>query len=101
MKAAILEETGRIEVRDVEDLRPAGDEVLIRSACAGVCGSDLHAFRGKHPFRKPPVVLGHELAGTVVEVGHDVGDIRLGDRVIIKRRGAMLALLQAAAGAAP
>ncbi|MEI8189456.1 MAG: alcohol dehydrogenase catalytic domain-containing protein [candidate division NC10 bacterium] len=81
MKAAILEETGRIEVRDVEDLRPARDEVLIRTACAGVCGSDLHAFRGRHPFRKPPVVLGHELAGTVVEVGHDVGDIRLDDRV--------------------
>ena len=81
MKAAILEETGRIEVREVEDLRPARDEVLIRSACAGVCGSDLHAFRGKHPFRKPPVVLGHELAGTVVGVGQDVGNVRLDDRV--------------------
>jgi L-iditol 2-dehydrogenase len=83
MRAAILEETGRIEIRDVGDLRPAPDEILIRSACAGVCGSDLHAFRGKHPFRKPPVVLGHEVAGTVAATGGEVEGFDAGDRVTV------------------
>jgi L-iditol 2-dehydrogenase len=83
MKAAILEEVGRIAIRDVKDLRPAPDEILIRTAYAGVCGSDLHAFRGKHPFRKPPVILGHELSGTVVELGGEVRGFRLGERVTV------------------
>jgi L-iditol 2-dehydrogenase len=83
MKAAILENAGRIEIRDVGDPRPAPDELLIRTAYAGVCGSDLHAFRGKHPFRKPPVILGHEVAGTVAECGAAVEDFRPGDRVTV------------------
>jgi L-iditol 2-dehydrogenase len=50
----------------------------------GVCGSDLHLFRGTHAFRKPPAILGHEIAGEVVEIGKDVRDIRPGDRVTVE-----------------
>jgi L-iditol 2-dehydrogenase len=83
MKAAVLTDIARIEVREVtcKDVGPG--DLLIRTAYAGVCGSDLHAFRGKHPFRKPPVVLGHELAGTVVACGGDVRGFRAGDRVTV------------------
>jgi len=83
VKAAVLVETGKIDVCEVDRQRLAPDEILIKTAYAGVCGSDLHAFRGKHPFRKPPVILGHELAGTVVECGGDVRGVRPGDRVTV------------------
>ncbi len=83
MRAAVLVETGKIDIRQVDRRSLGPDDVLIKTAYAGVCGSDLHAFRGKHPFRKPPVVLGHELAGTVIECGQDVRVVRPGDRVTV------------------
>ncbi len=83
MKAAVLVETGKIEIREIDGQTVGPDDILIKTAYAGVCGSDLHAFGGKHPFRKPPVILGHELAGTVVECGAGVGGYRHGDRVTV------------------
>ena len=83
MKAAVLVETGKIDIREIDRPILGRDDLLIKTAYAGVCGSDLHAFRGKHPFRKPPVILGHELAGTVVECGGDVQGFRPGDRVTV------------------
>jgi L-iditol 2-dehydrogenase len=83
VRAAVLTEVGQIAVQEVADPVLGPDEVRIQTACAGVCGSDLHAFRGKHPFRKPPVILGHEVAGTVVEAGREVADLRVGDRVTV------------------
>ena len=47
----------------------------------GICGSDIHAYYGKHPFMSFPIRLGHEMAGEIVEVGADVKDIKVGDRV--------------------
>ncbi len=83
MKAAILEDIGKIAVRDVDDPTIGSNEILIRVQYAGVCGSDLHAFKGDHPFRKPPVILGHELAGTIVELGSQVRGFSIGDRVTV------------------
>lgn len=68
----------RLEVRDL-----APDEIRLRPRAAGICGTDVHILHGE--FRaKPPVVLGHEFAGEVLEVGPDVSQIRVGDRVAIE-----------------
>jgi L-iditol 2-dehydrogenase len=80
MRAAVLEEPRRVSVRDVPD--PAGGtDVVLRMRAVGLCGSDLHTWRGHHPFRKPPVVLGHEGAGEVVASGDST--LATGDRVAV------------------
>jgi L-iditol 2-dehydrogenase len=83
MKVAMLEAAGRVVLREEPDVRPGSGELLIRTTYAGVCGSDLHAFQGVHPFRKPPVILGHEVAGTVAEIGAGVMGFRPGQRVTV------------------
>lgn len=57
MKVAVLEDKYRIVVKEASDLHPGPDEILIKTKVTGICGSDLHAFKGIHPFRKPPVIL--------------------------------------------
>lgn len=49
----------------------------------GICGSDLHVLKGGHPFAKPPVVPGHEIAARVTEVGSDVKNVQPGDHVVV------------------
>jgi L-iditol 2-dehydrogenase len=86
MKAARLETEGHIEIVEIERPNVGPDDVLIEVTYAGVCGSDLHSFEGSHPFRKPPTVLGHELSGTIREIGSDVGaqkTLAVGDRVTV------------------
>ena len=81
MRAAIFEEAGRpLNVVTVEDPRPAPDQVVIEVAHCGICGSDLHVTQqGLVPSG---TILGHEFAGTIVEIGREVGgDWRVGDRV--------------------
>ncbi|MFF0342364.1 zinc-binding dehydrogenase [Kribbella sp. NPDC004875] len=80
MKAAVLEAPRRVSVTDVPD-PDAGADVLLRMRAVGLCGSDLHTWSGHHPFRKPPVVLGHEGAGEVVSSGDP--RFRPGDRVAV------------------
>lgn len=82
MRAAILRTSpGNLEVADVEvaDLLP--NEVLVRTAAAGLCHSDLHMIKGDLPGALP-CVLGHESAGTVEAVGADVEYVRPGDHVV-------------------
>lgn len=82
MRAAVLHEIpGRLAIEDVAVDRPGPREVLIRTAAAGVCHSDLHFMEGSY-FWQTPVVLGHESAGVVEAVGDDVTYVRPGDHVI-------------------
>ena len=84
MKAILLEEVGKLTITEAD--RPilnGPDELLIKAAAVGVCGSEIHAFRGTHPFRKPPSIQGHEVTGDVVAVGADVSAFDIGDRVFV------------------
>ena len=73
---------GLIEVRDVPYPKlPAQDWVIIRVKAAGVCGTDLHIWHDQYPYW-PPVTLGHEFAGEIVELGSDVKGYKIGDRVV-------------------
>lgn len=80
--AAVLEQGGKIEVGeiDVEDPRPG--EILVEVANCGVCHSDVSVIDGSLPAA-PPIVLGHEAAGIVAEVGAGVTDVVPGDRVVL------------------
>jgi len=59
------------------------EEVLIRADAVGICGSDIHGFTGESGRRKPGMVMGHEVAGTVVKAGTKVASLRPGDRVAV------------------
>lgn len=84
MKAAMCQEPYRIEVIELPIPEVGPEDVLIRVRACGICGSDLHTFRGVHAFRKCPVVLGHEMSGDVVEVGSQVKGFKAGDRVTME-----------------
>src|SRR2546430_4361102 len=83
MRAAVLYETGTpLRVEDVELAPPRAGEVRVRVAAAGVCHSDYHYMRGDlvGPL---PMVLGHEGAGLVEEVGAGVKSVKPGDHVVL------------------
>lgn len=82
MKAAVLRETKKpLVIEDVQINKPGPHEVLIRTAAAGVCHSDLHFLDGSYPYPLP-AVLGHESAGIVEQVGSEVHTVKPGDHVI-------------------
>lgn len=83
MKAAFLQDYYKIVIEEVPEPEPAPKEVKIRVVVTGICGSEIHAYRGTHPFRRPPSILGHEMAGDVVALGSEVRGFALGDRVTI------------------
>ena len=82
MKAAIFREVGKpLQIEEISISKPGPREVLIRTAAAGVCHSDLHFIEGLYPAQTP-MVLGHESAGIVEQVGSDVTYVKPGDHVI-------------------
>jgi len=84
MKAAILQGDRAIGVAETPDPRIGPDEVLVKTSYAGICGTDLHIFRGEfHDRVKYPAILGHEFGGTIEEVGAKVYDLRPGDSVAV------------------
>ncbi len=81
MKALLLSSYRNLELADLPVPAPAPDEVLIRVAACGICGSDVHGYDGSSGRRIPPIVMGHEASGTVAAVGGAVKNFAAGDRV--------------------
>jgi len=81
MKALVLREYGRLVVEEVPRPGLQPDEVLVRVRACGICGSDVHGMDGSTGRRIPPLIMGHEGAGEVADVGPAVRDWRPGDRV--------------------
>jgi threonine dehydrogenase-like Zn-dependent dehydrogenase len=69
MKALVYEAPYQMSVRDVPEPAPQPDEVLIRVAFSGICGSELSGYEGKNALRKPPLIMGHEFSGTIEAIG--------------------------------
>ncbi len=81
MKALLLTEYSKLEMADLPVPQPAAQEVLIRVEACGICGSDVHGYDGSSGRRIPPIVMGHEAAGTIEAVGSGVSKFKKGDRV--------------------
>ena len=81
MKALLLTTYKNLELTDLPVPSPGPDEVLIRVAACGICGSDVHGYDGSSGRRIPPIVMGHEAAGIISAVGDAVKNFLPGDRV--------------------
>jgi threonine dehydrogenase-like Zn-dependent dehydrogenase len=75
-------EFDRVEISEVASLPLQADEVRLRVAACGICGSELETFKNHSPRRQPPLVMGHEFCGTIAEVGSAVQDWSVGARVV-------------------
>lgn len=82
MKSIICMKPGELTFTETEKPSPQSGEVLLKIRCIGVCGTDIHAYGGNQPFFSYPRVLGHELAGEIVELGDGV-DLPLGSAAFI------------------
>jgi threonine dehydrogenase-like Zn-dependent dehydrogenase len=83
MKAALFRGVRQIEVTDLPDPEPASGELLLKVYGCGVCGTDAHIYRGDITNATPPVVLGHEIFGEVVERGTNVEGFATGELVAL------------------
>ncbi len=94
MKASVLVDVARLEVRDVPRPQTSSRDVLVRVAAVGICGTDTHIFAGHAnyntdkrerpiPLSVEPQILGHEVNGYIVEKGSEVSDLEVGDHVVI------------------
>lgn len=81
MKALVMKEYNRLVFEDVPDPVCGGDEVIVRVKACGICGSDVHGFDGSTGRRIPPIVMGHEASGVIVETGKNISSFKTGDRV--------------------
>ena len=82
MKTLLYPEWDRVEVADRPRPPPAADEVILRVAACGLCGSELEGFKSHSPRRTPPLIFGHEFCGVVDEIGPSVGGYRVGQKVV-------------------
>jgi 2-desacetyl-2-hydroxyethyl bacteriochlorophyllide A dehydrogenase len=83
MRALLCTESWELEVRDVDAPRPRDDEVVVQVEAAGICASDVHGVASRSPRRAPPLIMGHELVGEVVDAEGSAGVPFVGLRVAV------------------
>ena len=81
MKALVLEDYNKLVYKDVPDPVINSNEVLVKVMACGICGSDVHGYDGSTGRRIPPMIMGHEASGVIVQTGADVKNWKTGDRV--------------------
>lgn len=83
MKALVKTKTGKghLELIDVNEPKPRVKEVKIKVEYAGICGTDIHIYYDEFPTT-PPITLGHEFSGTIVDIGEEVTRFKIGDKVV-------------------
>jgi len=81
MKALLLSEYKHLEIAELPDPTPGRGEALVSVAACGICGSDVHGYDGSSGRRIPPIIMGHEAAGTIAALGDGVTGFFVGERV--------------------
>ncbi|MDY5021600.1 MAG: alcohol dehydrogenase catalytic domain-containing protein [Blautia sp.] len=81
MKQAILTSPETITFSEIDKPVIKPNEILMKVKNIGICGSDIHAYYGKHPFMSFPIRLGHEMAGEIVEIGSEVTGFEVGELI--------------------
>ena len=81
MKALVLDKYMELNYRDFPDPEIESNEVLVRVKACGICGSDIHGMDGSTGRRQPPLIMGHEASGEIAELGLEVKNWQVGDRV--------------------
>lgn len=85
MKATYYAGNNSFNVSKIEESKPNDNEVKVKVEYCGICGTDLHIFHGKMDQRVDiPQVIGHEMSGTVMELGANVKDFKIGERVVVR-----------------
>ena len=84
MLQQVMTNPGEIIFREVPVPEAKENQVLVKIMNIGVCGSDIHVYHGKHPFTKYPVTQGHEVSGEITELGKNVTEFHVGQKVTIE-----------------
>lgn len=83
MKAILYSDWGKLELVEVPEPKTAPGEVLIRVNHVGICGSEIECVVQRHPRRQPPLIMGHEFAGTIEGLGDGVTGLTVGQKVAV------------------
>lgn len=83
MHALVLRGLRSVSVEETTKPIPVANEALVRVLSAGICGSEIHAYHGKHAKRIPPAIMGHEVCGVVEELGPGAAGPAVGSRVVV------------------
>ena len=83
MKAVVCEEIDRLTIQETDEPIRAEHEAIVSIKRIGICGTDLHAYKGNQPYFPYPRILGHELSGIIDDIGPNTAGLHVGDQVSI------------------